>query len=101
MANGKQWDLKPLHGLEAACEWIRKGSGSLFVVAVRSGAKPDEDQRFIFDSAIAADPEVPIKDILLRLELEVASLSQALTRQREAAKGKQSDRLSATKQSQR
>jgi hypothetical protein len=100
MANGRQWDLTSTRSLESACEWIRKGSGALFVVAVRSGAKPDDDGRFIYDSAIAADPEMPIKDVLSRLEIEVQSLTLELMRQREA-EGKRNDRLSAAKQTQR
>lgn len=100
MASGKGWDLTSTHSLESACEWIRKGSGALFVVAVRAGAKPDDDGRFIYESAIAADPAMPIKDVISRLELEVAALTLALMRQREA-QGKRNDRLSATKQAQR
>jgi hypothetical protein len=100
MANGKGWDLTSTHSLESACEWIRTGSGALFVVAVRAGVKADEDGRFTDDSAIAADPEMPIKDILSRLEIEVAALTLALMRQREAT-GKRNDRLSAQKQTKR
>lgn len=100
MANGRGWDITSTHSLESACEWIRKGSGALFVVAVRAGVKPDEDGRFTDDSAIAADPEMPIKDILPRLELEVTALTLALMRQREAL-GKRNDRLSAAKHSKR
>jgi hypothetical protein len=100
MPGGKGWDLTSLHSLASACEWIRKGSGALFVVAVRSGVKEDDSNQFVFDSAIAADPNMPIRDILPRLEIEVAGLTLELMRQREAGE-KRSDHLSATKQSQR
>ncbi len=100
MSNGKGWDLTSTHSLEGACEWIRKGSGALFVVAVRAGAKPDDDGRFTYESAIAADPNMPIRDILQRLELEVSGLTAGLMRQREE-QGKRSDRLSGSQHSKR
>jgi hypothetical protein len=100
MANGKQWDLTSTHSLEGACEWIRKGSGALFVVAVRAGAKPDDDGRFVYESAIAADPNMPIKDILQRLELEVGGLTADLVRKRDE-EGKRSDRVSRSQHSKR
>lgn len=100
MSNNGKWDLTSAHSLEGACDWIRKNSGALFVVAVRAGAKPDDDGRYTDDSAIAADPEMPIRDILHRLELEVAALTTALMRQREA-NGKHNDRVSAAKQTKR
>ncbi len=100
MSNGKGWDLTSTHSLEGACEWIRKGSGALFVVAVRAGAKPDDDGRFIYESAIAADPNMPIKDILQRLELEVAGLTADLVRKRDE-EGKRSDRVSRSQYSKR
>jgi hypothetical protein len=100
VSNGKQWDLTSTHSLEGACEWIRKGSGALFVVAVRAGAVPDADGRFTDDSAIAVDPAMPIKDLLPRLELEVAALTVALMKQRDPER-KNHDRLSAQKQTQR
>jgi hypothetical protein len=100
VSNGKGWDLTSTHSLEGACEWIRKGSGALFVVAVRAGAKPDDDGRFIYESAIAADPNMPIKDILQRLELEVGGLTADLVRKRDE-EGKRSDRVSRSQLSKR
>lgn len=100
MSDAKKWDLTSPHSLEGACEWIRKGSGALFVIAVRAGARPDEDGRFVFDSAIAADPEMPIRDILARLELETPGLVAALMQSRET-QGKRRDRLSASQQTKR
>lgn len=98
--NGKEWDLTSTHSLEGACEWIRKRAGALFVVAVRAGATPDADGRFTDDSAIAADPAMPIKDLVPRLELEIAALTLALMKQRDPER-KSRDRLSAQKQTQR
>jgi hypothetical protein len=83
MSNGKKWDLTSTRSLESACEWIRKDSRALFVVAVRAGVKPDDDGRHTMESAIAADPEMPIKDILQRLEIEIAALTVALMKQRD------------------
>ena len=100
MSNNGKWDLTSRHSLEGACEWIRKGSGALFVVAVRAGAAPDDDGRFVFDSAIAADPQMPIRDIMHRLELETVGLVSELMRQREG-NGKRNERVSASKSSQR
>jgi hypothetical protein len=100
VSTGKGWDLTSLNSLASACEWIRSGSGALIVVAVRAGAKADEDGRGVFDSAIAADPEMPIRDILPRLLLETEALTAALVEGRER-NGKQHDRLSATKHGKR
>ena len=100
MSNGKPWDLTSTHSLEGACEWIRKGSGALFVVAVRAGAKPDDDGRFTYESAIAGDPKMPIRDILQRLELEVGGLAAGLMCQRNE-EGKRSDRVSRSQHSKR
>ncbi|HZP03436.1 MAG TPA: hypothetical protein VFB43_00955 [Terracidiphilus sp.] len=91
------WDLTSTHSLEAACEWIRKGSGALFVVAVRAGAKPDEDGRFTEESAIAVDPNMPIREVMPRLELETSALVAALVNARDA-EGKKRDRISRSKQ---
>jgi hypothetical protein len=76
MSDRKQWDLTSTHALEGACEWIRKRSGALMVVAIR-----------VEDSAIAADPEMPAKEILPRLELEMGYLECALR----AARAEQKD----------
>ncbi len=100
MSTGKGWDLTSTHSLEGACEWIRKSSGALFVVAVRAGAKPDDDGRFTCESVIAADPNMPIRDILQRLELEVDGLTVGLMRQRDQ-EGKRSDRVSRSQLSKR
>jgi len=100
VSNGNKWDLTSPRSLEAACEWIRHSSGALFVVAVRAGAMPDADGRFTDDSAIAADPQMPIKDLLPRLELELSALTVALMNQRDPER-KNHDRLSAQKQSKR
>jgi len=59
VSNGKRRDLTSVHSLEGACEWIRKDGRRLFVVAVRAGAKPDDAGPFVYDSAIAADPNIP------------------------------------------
>jgi hypothetical protein len=78
MGDGKKrWDLTSTHALEGACEWIRKSSGALMVVAIR-----------VEDSAIAADPAMPAKDLLPRLELEMAELAEALRVARQAHVGK-------------
>lgn len=98
MSDGKKsWDLTSAHSLEGACEWIRKRSGALFVVAVRAGAKPDDDGRFVNDSAIAADPEMPIRDIMQRLELETGALVADLMRAREARENKNANSVSRSK----
>jgi hypothetical protein len=78
LSERKQWDLTSTHALEAACEWIRKRSGALMVVAIR-----------VEDSAIAADDDMSAKDLLPRLELEMEYLGCALRAQRaEKAKAK-------------
>jgi hypothetical protein len=99
--NGKAWDLTSPHSLEGACEWIRKNGGCLFVVAVRAGAKPDEDGRFVFDSAIAADPNMPIRDIMARLDLEVSGLVAALMTSRDNGGKRKDDRVSTSKSTKR
>lgn len=71
MAPKKTWDLTSQHALEAACEWIRAKSGALMVVAVR-----------VEDSAIAADPAMPAKELLPRLELEMEELAAKLAEAR-------------------
>lgn len=77
MAAKKAWDLTSAHALEGACEWIRKRSGALMVVAIR-----------VEDSALAADPAMPTQDILPRLELEMEALAEALKKTRAAAREK-------------
>ena len=78
MADSKKpWDLTSTHALEGACEWIRKQSGALMVVAIR-----------VEDSAIAADPSLAPKDIFPRLELEMEALAEALKVAREAQRKK-------------
>ena len=71
MGDKKAWDLSSTHALEGACEWIRKRSGALMVVAIR-----------IDDSAIAVDPEMAAKDVMPRLELEAEALAAKLAEQR-------------------
>jgi hypothetical protein len=78
---GKGWDLTSTHALEGACEWIRKRSGALMVVAIR-----------VEDSAIAADVELPIRDLLPRLELEMPDLAMKLANVRHAARTKEASR---------
>lgn len=75
MASGKPWDLTSSHALQGACEWIRKRSGALMVVAIR-----------VEDSAIAADPAMPVKDLLPRLELELPALAEEIKLARQAAR---------------
>ena len=78
MADSKKpWDLTSTHALEGACEWIRKQSGALMVVAIR-----------VEDSAIAADPAMAPKDLLPRLELELPALAETLKVSREAQRKK-------------
>ena len=100
MSNGKSWDLTSLNSLESACEWIRSKSGALIVLAVRPGANSEDDGRGVFDSAIAVDPAMPIRDIFPRIELEITELTTALMRSREK-NGKGNDRLSAAKHGKR
>jgi len=71
MSKAKSWDLTSTHALEGACEWIRKRSGALMVVAIR-----------VDDSALAADPAMAAKDVLPRLELEMEALAEGLRKQR-------------------
>jgi hypothetical protein len=76
MAGKEKWDLTPTRALEGACEWIRKRSGALMVVAIR-----------VEDSAIAVDPAMPAKEILPRLELETADLADKIRAQRAGKSG--------------
>lgn len=77
---GRGFDFTQTGGLRAACEWIRKGSGALMVVAIR-----------VEDSAIDVDPEMPLKDVMPRLELEVLDLTNKLMAAREAAREKKKE----------
>ena len=66
MADSKKpWDLTSSHALLGACEWIRKQSGALMVVAIR-----------VEDSAIAADPSLAPKDIFPRLLQDTEELAR-------------------------
>jgi hypothetical protein len=81
MGDKKKWDLSKLHALEAACEWIRKESGALMVVAIR-----------VEDSAIAVDPAMPAGDLVPRLELETEALAEKVEMTRQAAREKAAKR---------
>ena len=76
MSDRAKWDLTSQHALEGACEWIRKRSGALMVVAIR-----------VDDSALAVDPDLATKEVLPRLEFEMFDLAETLQKQR-AAKSK-------------
>lgn len=87
MAEKKEWDLTSLHALEGACEWIRKRSGSLMVIAIRAGADAEgeaftDDSAIAFDLAVNVDPEMPLKAIAPRLELELPALAERVKRAR-------------------
>lgn len=92
----KEWDLSSLHALEGACEWIRKRSGALMVVAIRAGAAPDDDgahgcnAAIAFDAVIDVDPALQAQDILARLELEMSELVEKVKQARLAAREKKS-----------
>jgi hypothetical protein len=79
----KPWDLTSTHALEGACEWIREKSGALMVVAIR-----------VDDSAIAADPAMPARELLPRLALEMEELATKLAEARRVSKSGDSGQLS-------
>lgn len=75
MSGGKGWDLTSRHSLEAAVEWVRKGSGALLVLVVRA-----EDVAFAVDAAIAP------RDALDMVDAAMPEIAGSLEAQRVMAR---------------
>jgi hypothetical protein len=84
----KSWDLTSGRSLDAAAEWLRKGSDACLVLVVRG-----EDVAFAVDAAIKP------ADALTMVEIAMPELSQKLEEQRERAKD--DVRLKAIREQQR
>lgn len=74
-------DMTKLSALEGFCEWIRKGSGALMVVAIR-----------VDDCAIVADPVLAPRDTVTLLETRMDEIHAKLQQQRVAWQEKEARR---------
>jgi hypothetical protein len=67
----KPWDLTSKHSLDSAAEWIRKGSGAIFVLVIRGE-----------DMICAVDPTVRPQDITAMIDQVLPELGAQLVDER-------------------
>jgi hypothetical protein len=77
MSKGAKRDMTALHAVEGLAEWIRKGSGALLVLVVRSE-----------DAVVAVDPLIAPGDALTMVEVAMPEAMARLNEVRHEAKQK-------------